>query len=126
MKESEIQTAIRLALGKLANRGVVFWRNSVGQCVEFDAKTNGERVIRYGLAPGSADLVGCVNGRFVGLEVKRPGETPRPDQALWANLVRAKSGLVETVTSVEDALAVVRRLFPVGRCTACGQPMRAK
>ncbi len=29
---------------------------------------------------GTPDLLGCLGGRFVAVEVKRPGEVPRPDQ----------------------------------------------
>lgn len=124
MKESKIQTDIRLELGKLANQGVVFWRNTVGQYTEFDAKTNGERIIHYGLGKGSADLIGCVHGRFIGLEVKQPGKNPEQHQVLWTALVRAKGGLVATVRSVDDALAAVRRILSARRCPTCGQHVR--
>lgn len=109
MKENELQTEMRVELGKLANDGVVFWRNNVGVATHFDKRANREVRVRYGLANGSADLIGCVDGVFVGLEVKQPGEYPTPEQRLWAELVRSKGGFVETVRSVPEALAAVER-----------------
>ena len=75
MTEGHIQDEIRLALSD--EPGLVLWRNNVGI-----ADQRGARV-RYGLAVGSADLIGCLNGRFVALEVKTSTGRATPEQRLW-------------------------------------------
>lgn len=117
--ERDIQADIREALG--LEPGLVLWRNSVGETTEWDARTHTRRTIRYGLAVGSADLVGILTvratlggyevdlGRLFALEVKRPGEYPTPDQRRWASLVRSLAGFVATVRSVDDARGAVAR-----------------
>lgn len=103
MSEGALQDAIRLALGTLPEGA--WWRNNCGVALH----PNGARVV-YGLAVGSADLVGVVRGRFVALEVKTPTGRVTPAQAQWLALVRAQGGVAEVVRSVEDALAVVRAI----------------
>ena len=108
--EGQIQNAIRLALGR--DPDVVLWRNSVG-VAEFFSRGR-MATVRYGLATGSADLVGLVRhvsgvGRFLALEVKQPGKKARPEQAAWLAIVRRLGGVGEVVTGVDQALDVVRR-----------------
>lgn len=107
--EREIQQEIREALG--LEPGLLLWRNNVGSARHFDTKTHKESVVRYGLANGSADLVGLLapTGRFFALEVKKPGEAPTKEQAQWAALVRKFGGFCATVRSVEEARAAVER-----------------
>ena len=97
--------------------GVWAARNNSGA---LPAMVAGGRVgmVRYGLGIGSADIVGSVAvlGRAIAfaLEVKVPGKKPKPEQAAWAEAMRRKAWVVETVHSVEEALAVVERV----RCGA--------
>lgn len=65
-------------------------------------------MVRFGLCPGSADLIGIYDGRFVAMEVKLPGEKPRPDQVAFLEHVRSKGGIAGVVTSVQDALDLLR------------------
>jgi hypothetical protein len=48
-------------------------------------------------------------GRLIALEVKRPGEKPRPEQVRFLELVRRFGGFAAVVTSPEDALAAIER-----------------
>lgn len=105
MSESLLVSQIRLALGRVPD--LALYRNSVGVTSEFDPKTHETRTIRYGLAVGSADLVGCLAGRFFALEVKTPAGRESAEQTRWAECIRAKGGYVKTVRSVDDALAAV-------------------
>lgn len=105
MRERELQDAIRLALGRRTD--VVLWRNNVG----LGETREGARV-RFGLAVGSADLIGVVRmangaGRFVGLEVKMPGGRVSDDQQRWIELVRSRGGYAAVVRSVDEAMAAV-------------------
>lgn len=102
MSESEIQDAIRLALP--ASR-VVLWRNNVGTARHLG------RFVRYGLAPGSSDLVGILrgSGRFVALEVKTPKGKLHDEQKSWLRLVRDAGGFAAVVRSVQEAVDAIAR-----------------
>lgn len=70
-------------------------------------------MVKFGLAPGSPDLVGwaTVDGKaiFVGIEIKLPGEKPRADQQHFIDMIRAAGGIAGVATSVEEALALLRQ-----------------
>lgn len=103
------------ALGCLPD--VIVFRNSVGQADIFNAETGQHQHIRFGLCPGSADLVcvlrveheGRVFGQWVCLEIKRPGEKPRPEQVRWAQAMRRMGAFATYVTSEDEAVAAVQR-----------------
>ncbi len=57
---------------------------------------------------GVPDIICCVNGSFVALEVKRPGLGRLTGlQALTIERIRESGGVAEVVTSVEEAAAVL-------------------
>ena len=99
--EREIQQAIRLAV---QGPDIVLWRNNVGHGVLSDG-----RHIDYGLAVGSADLVGICAGRFFAIEVKAPKGRVTDEQRQWIALVQSKGGFACVVRSVDEALAAVER-----------------
>lgn len=113
--ESKIQHDILRVLGCLPDLTV--YRNTVGQATMFNADAGKYQRIAFGLCPGSADLVcmlrvehaGRVFAQWVCLEIKRPGEKPRPDQAKWAQAARQMGAFATYVTSTEEALAAVQR-----------------
>lgn len=61
---------------------------------------------------GVPDLVGTVEGLFIGLEVKMPDGTVSPIQARTIEMIRAAGGIAEVVTSVEEAIAAVKGVEP--------------
>jgi hypothetical protein len=83
------------------------------------------RPLHTGLCPGSADLVGfapititpsMVGLRlavFAGVEVKRPGGRPTPEQRQWLESVHAAGGIAGVATSVAEAKAL---LSPAAFC----------
>jgi len=106
MREAQLQDEIRLAVAQLD--GVVLWRNNVG----VGRVGRSDAPVRYGLAVGSADLVGLVRmpdgcGRFFALEIKTPRGVVSDEQARWLRLVRGLGGYAVVVRSVEDAIAAV-------------------
>lgn len=103
--ESAIQIRIRLALGRVP--GLVMWRNNVGVARHYDGKK--VHTVRYGLAGGSSDLIGILNGRFIALEIKRPGEKPTVEQARFLECVRINGGFASVVTSEAEALSAIDR-----------------
>lgn len=105
--EKTIQNEIRLALGREPD--LTLWRNNTGHANY--ATDAGDRTVRYGLARGSADLIGVLapSGRFVALEVKRPGGKLTDEQSMFLALVRKRGGFACVVESVEAARAAIGR-----------------
>ena len=109
--EAAVQADIRLAAAKRGD--LVLWRNNSGALTD-----DSGRLIRFGLGNDSAqankrlksaDLIGIHrgSGRFVSIEVKRPGwkhsdasERDRA-QAAWAATVAAMGGVALRVTSAQ-------------------------
>lgn len=56
----------------------------------------------YGTA-GIPDIIACVGGRFVALEVKQPGRQATRLQAATLDKIRGAGGIAAVVTSVEEA-----------------------
>lgn len=102
-RETPVMRQIRAACNVID--GVRLWRNNVG--VGRGLMHPG--VIAYGLAEGSADLVGLADGRFCALEVKAAKGRVSPEQVAWAQCVKSLGGFCATVRSVDEALAALRR-----------------
>ena len=95
--ESQLQHDIRLALGREPD--LVLFRNTVGSGVVAG------RWQRFGLCPGSADLVGVLApfGRWFCLEIKTERGKSSDGQEMWAEMMRRHGASVYTVRSVEEA-----------------------
>lgn len=91
--ESEIQRAILDYLATVP--GWFGWRQNTG------AVSTGKRFVRF--APkGCADIVGCHKGRFVAIEVKRPGRLLTADQVAFSMSVGWADGVYIRAEHVED------------------------
>ena len=103
MREQLIQQQILARLGTLP--GLTLWRNNSGALVDQRGQ-----LVRYG-QPGSADVLGVASpsGRLVALEVKRPGGRQTDLQRAWQAMVERHGGLYLLVTSVDQAVADLRR-----------------
>lgn len=67
----------------------------------------GNRFIRVGTR-GKLDLtVYLKTGRYIEIEVKRPGGKPEPHQQQRIDAIRADGGLAGCATSIEEALALL-------------------
>ena len=109
--ERDIQHAIRLELGK--HTDLVLFRNSAGVATMTDEQGR-DRTQRFGLAVGMPDLVGVLGpgGRWVGLEVKRPGQKPRREQ-LACHELRALGYRVIDAASGAQALPLLDAEEPI-------------
>lgn len=56
---------------------------------------------------GIPDIIGCIGGRFVALEVKVPGNKATRLQELVISRIRVAGGIAGVVTSVEEAMRVL-------------------
>ena len=111
--ETDIQQRIRLALG--TQHDLRLFRNQVGQLP--DPRTG--RPVQFGLARGSADLIGwrtvtitpdMVGQRvavFTSIEVKTTTGRLTPAQHNWLGVVRGAGGIAGVARSVPDALRIV-------------------
>lgn len=107
MSEAAIQQDIRLALGQ--SPGLRVFRNNVGAI-----KDRNNRLVRYGLCTGSADLIGWKSvvitpdmvgqrfARFVSIEVKTPTGRLSPEQETWQAAVQKAGGIAVVARSVDD------------------------
>jgi hypothetical protein len=98
--EKEIQNGIRVAL---SNAGAIVWRNNVGLTGE---DPTGRRT-RYGLCVGSSDLIGIYRGKFLAVEVKRPGGKATREQLYFLDIIRRNGGIAGIVHSAEEALKLI-------------------
>ncbi len=109
--ERRIQSDIQLAAGSGPAR---LWRNNTGALR--DARG---QLVRYGLCPGSSDLIGyrsvvitedMVGQRlavFAAVEVKDRGRATEQQEA-FINLIQQAGGLAGVARSVADARAILR------------------
>lgn len=118
--ETTLQQQIRLALGTRSD--LRLFRNQVGQLP--DPRTG--RPVQFGLARGSADLIGwrtvvvtpdMVGQRlavFTSIEVKTPTGRLTPAQHNWQAAVRSAGGIAGVARSVKDACEIV-----TSTCSPC-------
>jgi hypothetical protein len=114
--ETILQQRIRLAVG--TNPETRIFRNQVGSLP--DPRTG--RLVTFGLARGSADLIGwrtiTVTPEMVGtrlavfcsIEVKTPTGRVRPEQQAWLTAVTQAGGLAGIARSVTDAQLLLSNL----------------
>ena len=60
----------------------------------------------YGQA-GVPDIIACIKGRFVAIEVKKPGQKPKPIQVAFLEAINKKGGLAfwsDNLEKVEEEL----------------------
>lgn len=125
MLEKNIQSEIMRKIGSLPN--VRLFRNNVGQAYQGEVlKGNGRivtlanfRVIRFGLMPGSGDLIGIETvtvtpemvgkkiGVFVSIETKQKRGVEAEEQKNWRAFVNRFGGEAGTARSVNDAMGIL-------------------
>jgi hypothetical protein len=108
--EQSIQQHIRLTCSTGATR---LFRNNTGTL-----RDQHGRPVSFGLARGSADLIGwrtvTITPEMVGqqvavftsIEVKTPTGRVKPEQQQWLDAVQAAGGIAGVARSVEDALRI--------------------
>ena len=112
--ETDIQQRIRLAVGTRSD--LRLFRNNTGTLP--DPRTG--RPVQFGLARGSADLIGwrtititpeMVGQRvavFTSIEVKTTTGHLTPAQQAWMGTVRTAGGIAGVARSVRDAEEILR------------------
>lgn len=112
--ETHLQQEIRLALGTKPD--LRLYRNNCGSLP--DPRTG--RLVTFGLARGSADLIGwrtititpdMVGSQvavFTSIEVKTERGRVRPEQHAWLSTVQQSGGIAGIARSIQDANDLVR------------------
>ena len=111
--ETKIMNTILMALSKA---GCLLFRNEsagawVGKVLHKDANQvtlTDARMIRFGLAVGSADIIGIAPcGRFLAIEIKTSTGRPTKEQLRFIEAVNNAGGIAGIARSVEDALKLI-------------------
>lgn len=107
MSEKAIKQEILLRLGSQPD--IRLFKNDIGVAELKDGSW-----VKYGLFPGSSDLIGWRRltilpehvGKtvavFLGAEIKTPTGRIRPNQLNWMSQVRFHGGIAEVLRSTED------------------------
>ena len=112
--ETKIMNTILMALSKA---GCLVFRNEtagawVGKVIHKDASQvtlTDARMIRFGLAVGSSDIIGISpTGKFLALEVKTSKGRATKEQLRFIEAVNNAGGKAGIARSVEDALKLIR------------------
>ncbi|HNR14835.1 MAG TPA: VRR-NUC domain-containing protein [Thermodesulfobacteriota bacterium] len=59
---------------------------------------------------GVADIIGIYRGRFLAIEVKKPGEKPTRDQEIFLTRVNHEGGFAFVAHSVDDVIRVIQSI----------------
>lgn len=105
--ETDVQNRIRIALSY--DPRVILWRNHTGSI-----KDQHGRFHRFGLCPGSSDLVGILTtpthgGRFFALEIKCGRGRLTKEQERWLEMIRGRGGVAMVAYSVAEAIEGVEK-----------------
>jgi hypothetical protein len=86
----------------------------VGKTVKQAVPAKQARRISFGL-PGSPDIIGILppHGRFVGIEVKVPGNTQSDQQRNFGAVATEQGALYIVAHSVDEAVAAIRSAEPL-------------
>ncbi len=102
-EEAQLQNRILLRFG--AEPGVLLLVNTVKTV----PNPFGPGHLTFGLGEGSPDLVGSVDGRAAGWELKVPGKKPKAHQDAVHRAWRALGWFVGVVTTEEEFAASLER-----------------
>lgn len=103
MTETEILQLCRIVA---SDCGATVWRNNTGAL-----KDHKGRLVHFGLCSGSSDLIGIYKGRFLAIEVKRPGKTPTDAQDHFIEFVNNAGGIafwVDDPKQIKNKLDSIR------------------
>lgn len=90
-KEQDIQTSIMNYIKSIG--GLPIKQNQIGI---------------YGQA-GVPDIIACIKGRFVAIEVKRPKQKPKPIQYAWLEAIKAAGGIAFWADNLESVKEVLKK-----------------
>lgn len=99
MNETDL---IRQILNYCRYRNLLFWRNQSGA-----VKTESGSLVKMGVA-GSPDIVGCMNGHFIGIECKVGKNKLTRLQAEFGDKILREGGQYHVVYSLDDFIKALK------------------
>ncbi len=113
MRERDLINRILLAVQTEWPTEVRLFRNSVGMgTVGTPDRATRRRAMRFGLAVGSADLIGIGrDGVFLSLEVKADRRRLTAAQRKWKKMIRDMGGIAHVVSTPEEAVRILHDEF---------------
>ncbi len=109
-KESDIQKEILHYLQILENRGTIYFI----RCNVFQGKikrANGQDGFIRQAKAGAPDILVCVNGKFVGFEVKTDIGKQSELQSQAESKIKRAGGLYFIVRSVNQAITIINNII---------------
>lgn len=97
MREQDIQNAV---LDYLSYKGVFHYRQNSGAY-----RTQHGSFVRYG-TPGSPDIIVVEDGRYIGLEIKKPTGVQSKSQKEFQKKLEEAGGEYHLIRSIDDVLAL--------------------
>lgn len=90
------------------------WRQNAGMSINRYTSKSGHtstHAFRAAAIDGISDIIGMWDGRFVAIEVKRPGERVKPDsnQALFLENVRRHKGIAIEASDLHTVMEAFNR-----------------
>lgn len=70
-----------------------------------------KRFFRFGMT-GMTDIIGIYEGRFLAIEIKRPGNKPTEAQAAFMASVRHYGGIAFWVDNLDTLVNVMTHIYP--------------
>lgn len=100
---------LKQCLEYLKLKGICAWRQNSGS---FAGEHKGKkRFVKFSGADGITDLVGVLpNGKFIGIEIKRPGGKPKPHQEEFMRMIIRNNGVAFWVDSVDQLIEKISEL----------------
>ena len=111
-RESEV---LRSVLKLLELLGIPAWRSNAGGGYRI-GKGEKPQLIQ-GIPEGSPDIIGWLpkDGRFLGIEVKRPGEKPTAEQLAWLDRINGDGAVGFWCDDVGVCHAILARVVKGAR-----------
>lgn len=102
MSEKDIQAAI---IQYLEIKRIFHYRNNTGAFVRPDTKS----FYRFGV-PGAPDVICVINGKFIGIEVKRPGGKQSAHQQGFQASLEQAGGIYILAYSLDDVIQALKSI----------------
>ena len=64
--------------------------------------------VQMGIGSSTLDILCCIGGKFIGIEVKAPGKVPTPRQRLTMAAIEEAGGIAIWGDSVEDIIEEIK------------------
>lgn len=102
--EKDIQKGI---LQYLDVKRIFAWRNNTGG--GYQSNPSGKSYFVRFSVKGAPDIIGIMpNGKFLAIEVKRPGQLPSEDQLWFLKEVASKGGVAIVASSIDEVETVFK------------------